>query len=459
MKRTRYTFCFVILAVAAYSSNAMATTGLAGLDKVFMELMTVVFAVTGIVAATISWRGNRSGRTGNFHHTLSIILIFIAILTWLTGSKLDSFAKTSIVIAYPLSLLVSRSIIRWKNRSVGPGMVVTAGFSLLVAFNPKVVDFTKYVVLDNDPLENSELIVDREPTQANLPPSEDFIEIEGGTILYSPHFSNNRAGLSTGSRVMLLDNQSTAKIDLFYVKSIEQIHTRKSLFHLPLFDKYIEGNTRSILPNVSIVVRGGEIVWTDLSEKLFEQVRKRKPNMELITWLLQNGADPDFTPDPKSVPNTPTPMTNFYITVQSRNLDLVNLFLDFGADPNYGDNRNALTLLPGSDHFIDLFSTLLRRGANPNFRTKSTMETPLHYYADSSLSLTMVKLLLENGADPGLRNNSDQTAEDLVRERIERIRRYQESIGLDADAISERVKHEQKVLEALMLQAYLAFEM
>jgi hypothetical protein len=450
MKKMGYLNRYVILTVAVYSPAAIATTGLAGLDKVFMELMTIVFVVAGIVAATISWWGNRSERTNDSHHTLSILLIVIAIVTWFSASKLDSFVKTSIVVAYPLSLLAGRSILRWKERRVKPGLVVTAGFVLLVALNPKVIDFTNYVILDNDPLENSVLVVGREPTLENIPPSEDFIELEGGTILYSPHFRNNLVGTSTGSSVMLVDNRSTEKIDLFYAKSIERIKTRKSLFHLPIFDKPIDGNTKSLLPNVSIVVRAGEIVWADLSEKLFDQIKNRKPNTTLITWLLQNGADPNYTPDPKYITNAPTPMNNFYVAIRSRDLDLVNLFLDYGADPNYGDNRNALTVLSGSAHYIDLFSTLLSRGADPNFRTKSNMETPLHYYADNSLNYEMVKLLLENGADRSLRNKNNQTAEDLVRDRIERIRRYQERIGLEEDAISEKVKHEQKVLNLLM---------
>ena len=106
-----------------------------------MELMSFVFVVIGIVAATISWRGNRSERTNDSHHTLSIILIVIAVVTWLSASKLDIFAKTSIAVAYPLSLLVGKSMLRWKERRVKPGLVVTVIFALLVVLNPKVIDF------------------------------------------------------------------------------------------------------------------------------------------------------------------------------------------------------------------------------------------------------------------------------------------------------------------------------
>ena len=92
-------------------------------------------------------------------------------------------------------------------------------------------------------------------------------------------------------------------------------------------------------------------------------------------------------------------------------LSLVNYFLALNADPNIWDEHHIFPLhwaVQSGD--VRICEVLIKAGADVNARTdvwnRVGGHTPLHYCNIPSANLSVIKLMLDHGADPNLRCRS-----------------------------------------------------
>lgn len=128
---------------------------------------------------------------------------------------------------------------------------------------------------------------------------------------------------------------------------------------------------------------------------------------ELVRKLLNRGAKPDHIAKEDSssgehgmIAILETPLV---LAIKTRNMTMVGLLLDYGADPNMparrGVKRTPLQAAceTGSCKMVEL---LLQRGANVNIAAAERHGGTALQMAAKTGSLRIVKLLLDNGADP-----------------------------------------------------------
>jgi ankyrin repeat protein len=124
-----------------------------------------------------------------------------------------------------------------------------------------------------------------------------------------------------------------------------------------------------------------------------------KNYIDIAKFLIENGADIHYTAE--------TYLPWFYI----RDVGMADYFLRHGADVNtlnyFGEN--LLFRHPSND----LLKFLISKGINVNQQTKTTSPTPLFTEINS---FDNVKILLENGADPNIKNYLGETALDKARD-------------------------------------------
>ncbi|CAG9761212.1 unnamed protein product [Ceutorhynchus assimilis] len=128
---------------------------------------------------------------------------------------------------------------------------------------------------------------------------------------------------------------------------------------------------------------------------------------EVISTLLENNANVNAI---NSVGRTP-----LHMACCTKNPRSVELLLKFGANIETKDNYGhtplhfASSLRGGSNVAV---TTLLAHGSNINAQDNKG-QTPLHHAIEYS-NKQGIEILLENGADPNLKNNSKQNAIDYA---------------------------------------------
>jgi len=135
--------------------------------------------------------------------------------------------------------------------------------------------------------------------------------------------------------------------------------------------------------------------------------------LEIMRLLIQHGADVNAWADDKHCYNP------LLAAVTWKNREAVKLLLEAGADPNVF-NCFSESPLAGAveEDDLEMAALLLRHGANKTIDMPAgiTGFTPLGRAA-SNLSLPMIELLLEAGADPEALDVDQQTARDYLPER------------------------------------------
>ena len=128
------------------------------------------------------------------------------------------------------------------------------------------------------------------------------------------------------------------------------------------------------------------------------------PDIEVTTLLLENGARPNAHKD------FLTPFNN--LLRWNPKLEYVKLMLEHGAECNTVDLWDSKALhwfaLSGSD--IEVLKALLKAGGDINV-PDAIGETPLHLamYRAEDLSLDLLRVFLENGADVNKDDNDSQS--------------------------------------------------
>ncbi|WP_162925823.1 ankyrin repeat domain-containing protein [Isoalcanivorax indicus] len=137
-----------------------------------------------------------------------------------------------------------------------------------------------------------------------------------------------------------------------------------------------------------------------------------KNDVAMVRALLAAGADPDL--------RTGQGHTALRLAVAAGNKALVDL-LAGKANPDLADNDGFTPLyLAIQLKRPDLARSLLEARANPNLATTTGGWTPLHKAALDDY-MEGYRLLVAAGADRSLRNQNNQTADDIIRARQERL--------------------------------------
>ena len=118
--------------------------------------------------------------------------------------------------------------------------------------------------------------------------------------------------------------------------------------------------------------------------------------IEMVSWLIKNGANPDGAP---GIHN------GLWTALGNRNEALLRVLLEGGADVNIergkGDTPFRVVCTRGLPYFAKI---LIEAGANYNFKEKSLGKTSLRAAAHFGRT-EMVQLLLDKGLDPDVRDD------------------------------------------------------
>ena len=128
------------------------------------------------------------------------------------------------------------------------------------------------------------------------------------------------------------------------------------------------------------------------------------PNLELITALIEAGADVNAEGSPL-----------FSAAQSTSNPEVVVALIEAGA--NVSDAALVGAVLNGNPEAIEIIMTLIKAGANVNARFwEWENRTPLMLAARYNHNSEVITALLEAGADPTIRDENNEMAIDFARE-------------------------------------------
>lgn len=125
-------------------------------------------------------------------------------------------------------------------------------------------------------------------------------------------------------------------------------------------------------------------------------------NIEAVKIVLEKGADPNVT---YTYENVYDPLHLALIPDLPRNLEILKRLLEFGADPNIRISSSDTALKAGK-----IFPTLACCPKYMNLCGYTALEVAAKYD-----DIEAVKILLEKGVDPNLRNENGQTVLDIAK--------------------------------------------
>ena len=138
-------------------------------------------------------------------------------------------------------------------------------------------------------------------------------------------------------------------------------------------------------------------ILIDLERRNHEEVRRRVNNVIRSGILLEVGSNVNRTIGPDKI-------TCLQVAAETRNEQLVELLLNSGAHVD-----ETAFMFASKNGLLEIVRLFLENGADPNLQNKSSESTAL-MLASQSGRLEIVRLLLENGANPNLQNKYESTA-------------------------------------------------
>ncbi|KAJ7221106.1 ankyrin repeat-containing domain protein, partial [Mycena rebaudengoi] len=139
-------------------------------------------------------------------------------------------------------------------------------------------------------------------------------------------------------------------------------------------------------------------------------------NLEIVHLLLDNGADPTIQGDNLRVVfdfkdqydfKDEKGITALHSASFKGNLEIVQLLLEKGAEPNIQD-VGGQTALHGASYngHVETVQLLLQKGSDPNIQGGNFLHGLPLYKASSCGHLAIVQLLLEKTADPTIQGDN-----------------------------------------------------
>lgn len=154
---------------------------------------------------------------------------------------------------------------------------------------------------------------------------------------------------------------------------------------------------------------------------------------KVIQFLIVHGMDPNI----KNIGGE----TPLHIAASDNSLDCAKILLENGADPNIKDEHEHTPIFNAvecddSDYTLEMVRLLLENGADPNINYEGV--SPLYIAAENDSTYSM-KLLLEFGADPTMKDGVGKTFLDyiILKEAREEIENYMKE--LECYAIKEPI--------------------
>lgn len=185
-----------------------------------------------------------------------------------------------------------------------------------------------------------------------------------------------------------------------------------------IFDAVYAGDAVKIR---ELILRGGNAnadIWVDLNgrEKLIHWASLRG-RIEVVRALLAGGADPNATDEFSRTPL----MRMARMPIQNGYDECTVLLVRAGANLEQTTFREGYTALHISALFGNTSYALVLVGLRANVNAlQYSRRTPLHLTCDIPFeppSESMIRLLVEHGADISLRDQNGETASDILKKR------------------------------------------
>ena len=149
---------------------------------------------------------------------------------------------------------------------------------------------------------------------------------------------------------------------------------------------------------------------------------------DMIKFLLDNGMEYDFE---KYNSSNKINYKHFNSFINNGIINIVELFLEKGADPNYCNLEYTPLIIAIINNNYELAELLLNNGADPNRTRGRDFETTPIFYAIENNNIELVILLIERGADINSVDDNNRTPLELA---MIRNHDYIRNLLIDRDA-------------------------
>mgnify|MGYP000268284703 CR=1 FL=1 len=138
----------------------------------------------------------------------------------------------------------------------------------------------------------------------------------------------------------------------------------------------------------------------------------RAGNVDKVTKLIKQGVNPSTVIDQGK--NATWKHSPLILATKAKNLKMVKLLIESGADVNYVNFGSATALKEAAkSNHAEITTLLINAGANVNFIDED--EVPILFWAVSKKSDKVIPLLVKAGADPDKKYNSMFHGKNTVR--------------------------------------------